>query len=138
MACPVMSHELTDDGSPAAHFGYGPACPVRVPGSSAELYLLRSWRSVLTALRDPAIRNLRAVGSEHAVAGVTLQHPQGLLRRTAPDTDIRQLLNPLFSASAAERWRPAIRDRALARARAIPAGVIDLSTAFSGLTSVIS
>ncbi len=125
-----LTHELTVDGFPGPHFGYGPVCPVDVPGSGAQAFMLRSWPAVLAALRDPAIRDLRAVGHEHAVASVTLQHDHGLLRRSTPETDIRQVLNPLFTTAAAERWRPDVREFALSRAQDIPAGRHDLATAF--------
>ena len=80
MAAEVLSHALRGGGWPGPQYDHGGICPVRVPGSreGAELYLLRSWDSVVTVLRKPGLRDLRNIPRGHAVGGVTLQHQDGL------------------------------------------------------------
>ncbi|HEV2451980.1 MAG TPA: cytochrome P450, partial [Streptosporangiaceae bacterium] len=117
----MVSHAVTADGWPAAEFGYhGPdaGCPrYRVPGSGAQVWLLRTQASVLAALRSPVIRDLRAITPAHALAGVTLQRPGGLLRLTSPQAEaLRAVLNPIWRRAACEPYRPVLRALATSRA----------------------
>jgi hypothetical protein len=96
---------------------------VTVPGSGAEIILLRSRRATVEALRSDQIRDLRTVGARHAVAGATLQHEGGLLRHPPAHSRIRQMINPLFSLPEAERMRPAIRALATTRAASLRMGL---------------
>jgi cytochrome P450 len=103
-----------------------------VPGSreGAKLHLLRTWDSVVTVLRKPSLRDLRAIPPGHAVGGVTLQHKDGLLRRNPPDTNIGRTFKPLFADVA--HWRSAIRASARLRAAEVRAarGPVDLAAVF--------
>lgn len=132
MATDVLCHALRDGGWPGPQYDYGGICPVRVPGSrdGAELYLLRTWDSVVTVLRKPTLRDLRNIHPRHAVGGVTLQHEHGLLRRNPPDTDIGRAFKPLFAD--VERWRPGIRAFARLRARQVRVArrPVDLAAVF--------
>lgn len=134
MADEVLSHALRGGGWPGPQYDHGGICPVRVPGSrdGAELYLLRTWDSVVTVLRKPGLRDLRTIPPGHAVGGVTLQHQDGLLRRNPPDTDIGRAYKPLFADVAP--WRPAIRAFARRRAAEVRAarGPVDLAARFCG------
>jgi cytochrome P450 len=130
----MLSLGLTG-GLPSPQFDYDPAslCPVvAVPGSGAEVFLLRSWRATVEALRVELIRDLRAVSARYAVTGATLQHDGGLLRAPPAHARIRQMINPLFSLAEAERMRPAIRVMAVARARRLRMGPAraDLAAAY--------
>jgi cytochrome P450 len=133
MAAEVLSHALRGGGWPGPQYDHGGICPVRVAGSregAAELYLLRSWDSVVTVLRQPGLRDLRNIPRGHAVGGVTLQHQDGLLRRNPPDTNIGRVFKPLFADVA--HWRPAIREFARRRAAEVRAarGPVDLGAVF--------
>src|ERR1700690_782304 len=134
---PTLSHAVTTDGQAAPEFGYHPGggCPVyQVPGSGATVYLLRTWTSVSIALRHPAVRDLAAITPEHALAGVTLQRPGGLLRLTAPAAEpLRAVLNPIWGRGECEVFRPVLRQLAGYRATVAAgsaAGPVDLGAAF--------
>lgn len=88
---------------------------ISVPGSTrdAKIYPLRTWRTVLEALRNPDWRDLGAVPRDSALFGPTYQHEQSLLRRTHPRAMLlRDALNPGFSRGSLEPYRPAIREQA--------------------------
>jgi cytochrome P450 len=126
----LLSHQVTGAGDSAACWDYNPE-PVagRLPGASADVTLLSTWRAALEGLRS---RDLSAAGPECAAAGITLEGPGGLLRRRLPD--LRAALNPVWSAQAAEHWRPAIRAAAEHRARCVAAAAkpaADLRAAFT-------
>lgn len=134
MSSDKLSFELQDGWRHPDVFDYSGdgVCPVRkIPGSSndAELYVLNDWKSVVNALKSPSLRSLRQVEPDKAVSGVTLQHEEGLLRRDPPDTDIRRVINPFFSARAIEEWRSEMRNCAIKHATRIRdiAGVFDLN-----------
>jgi cytochrome P450 len=132
MGAEVLSHALRAGGWPGPQYDHGGICPVRVPGSrdGVELYLLRSWDSVVTVLRKPGLRDLRDIPRGHAVGGVTLQHQDGLLRRNPPDTNIGRAFKPLFADVA--HWRPANRTAARRRAADVRSagGPADLAAVF--------
>jgi cytochrome P450 len=116
---PVLTHELGPDGRLADCWAYHPdgSCPAfTVPGSAsgAQVILLRTWRSAMAALRSLELRDLAAVDPEHALAGITHEHPAGLLRRAA--TELRSTLNPMFSIASVEAWRLRIGELADQRA----------------------
>jgi len=120
----ILSLGLTGS-QPSPQFDYDPAslCPVvTVPGSGAEIVLLRSRRATVAALRSDQIRDLRTVSARHALTGATLQHEGGLLRHPPAHSQIRQMINPLFSPPEAERMRPAIRILATTRAASLRIG----------------
>jgi cytochrome P450 len=120
----ILSLSLTSS-LPSPQFDYDPASPcpvVTVPGSGAEMILLRSRRATVEALRSEQIRDLRTVGARHAVTGATLQHEGGLLRHPPAHSRIRQMINPLFSLPEAEHMRPAIRVLATTRAASLRIG----------------
>jgi cytochrome P450 len=126
----LLSHEITGAGDPAPCWDYNSE-PVagRLPGASADVTLLSTWPAALEGLRS---RDLSAAGPECAAAGITLEGPGGLLRRRLPD--LRAALNPVWSAQAAEQWRPAIRAAAEHRARCAAAAAkpaADLLAAFT-------
>jgi cytochrome P450 len=79
--------------------------------------LLRRWTHARAALIRDDVRNLAEVGSDYAMAGVTLQRPAGLLRLAGRAIKVREVLNPLWRRAAVERYRPAIRRMAQQRAR---------------------
>ena len=128
----TLSHATGPGGGAAGCWDYHDdrACPVaRVPGSSsgAEVILLRTWQAALAALRSPLARNLAEVSPDYALAGITREHPAGLLRREDPA--LRAALHPLLSPAP---WRPAITGLArglAARLAAFP-GPADLVTAY--------
>jgi cytochrome P450 len=132
MMAELLSYALRDGGGPGPQFDHGGICPVRLPGSrhGAELYLLRTWDSVVTVLRKPHLRDLRHIPADLAVGGVTLQHQDGLLRRNPPDTDIGRAFKPLFADVS--HWRPAIRQYSRWRAGEVRAarGPVDLAAVF--------
>jgi cytochrome P450 len=117
----ALTHQLSADGQPSECWDAGEPAWARVPGSSggAEVQLLRSWTHVRAALIRDDIRNLADVGSDYAMAGVTLQRPAGLLRLAGQATKVREVLNPLWRRTAVERYRPAIRQLAQQRARQV-------------------
>jgi cytochrome P450 len=86
-----------------------------VPGSrgGAQVLLLRRYAHVRAALiGDGRLRSLADVPAGHALAGVTLQRPGGLLRLGPPHTVIREPLNRAWRPGLAARWRPALRHAA--------------------------
>jgi cytochrome P450 len=101
--------------SGALAYETGPDGPmICVPGSTrgARIYPLRTWRTVLEGLRNPAWRD-PAVPTDSALFGPTYQHPQSLLQRQPPHaTRLRAALNPGFSPDSLDRWRPHIRANA--------------------------
>jgi cytochrome P450 len=118
----IISHEVAGAGRAAPCFRYdsGPPLMAPVPGGpdGAKVLLLKRWRHVHAAFQNEMIRNLGAVPAECALAGVTLQRPHGLLRRS--DSGPRRLLNPVWRRTHTEALRPAIRS--LARYCAAGAG----------------
>jgi hypothetical protein len=70
-------------------------------------------------LRNPYLRDLGAIDSDCAIAGITRERPGGLLRRSGPATSIMTALNPLFAPPATERWRESTKLLARTRARAL-------------------
>lgn len=125
-----ISHEVTGPGLVAPCFRYdpGPAQLARVPGAPAgtRVLLLKRWRAVHAALQNNALRDLGKVPGEYALAGVTLQRPHGLLRRSDPSA--RKLLSPVWRRTHAESLRPAIRALAIRCAEAFPG---DLAAGFA-------
>ncbi len=117
----LLCHEIGPGGTPAPCFDYhdDAECPV-VTVNGHDVILLRSWRSALDGLRNPYLRDLRAIDPDCAIAGITRERPGGLLRRSGPSASIRTALNPLFAPPATERWRRGIRLLASMRARALP------------------
>jgi hypothetical protein len=107
----TLTHDFGPAGELAGCCQPGPPAWAQVPGGppGAGVLLLRSWDLVLAALRSEKLRNLARIGNAHAIAGVTLQKPGGLLRLAAPDTRVREALNPLWRPGQAEAYRPALR-----------------------------
>lgn len=104
----LLDHSVSADGVPAECFGYhNDHAPARfvIPGSpqGSEVILLRTWRSVLEAFRNPRLRNLSVINQDDAVTGITREHSDGLFRRNDSST------RPPFGMSASEQWRPGIR-----------------------------
>jgi cytochrome P450 len=141
MGCPVtpvLTHDVGTDGQLADHWAYhrDGSCPAfRVPGSAsgAQVILLRTWRSAMAALRSLELRDLAAVDQDHALAGITHEHPAGLLRREA--TELRSTLNPMFSIASVEAWRLRIGELADQRAGQLrnQDGRSDLATSYCEL-----
>jgi hypothetical protein len=106
----TLTHDLGPAGELAGCWQPGPPAWSQVPGGPLGVgVLLRDWQSVLTALRSEKLRNLARIGNAHAIAGVTLQQPGDLLRLAAPDTRVREALNPLWRPGQAEAYRAALR-----------------------------
>lgn len=132
---PALTYELGPDGQLADcwTFHEDVCCPVvTVPGSTAgaQVVLLRTWRSALAALRSSELRDLAAVDPDHALAGITHEHPEGLLRRDA--SALRAMLNPMFSIASVEAWRLRLGELADQRADELRKqnGRADLAAAF--------
>src|SRR5260370_41305214 len=117
-----MGAELTHALGPSGHldacwgFADGRPRPARVPGSAdgRDIWLLTSWDDVLFGLRRRDVR----INRDYAIGGVTLQHDDGLLRKTTGEA--REGVSPLWRSAEAERHRPAARPPAGRPARCTP------------------
>lgn len=110
----VISHEITPGGLGADCWEPGPPLLCPVPGGThgEKVLLLRDRVSVRAALAWETIRNLAAVVAGYALAGVTMQHPSGLLRLASPRVAVRAALNQVWRRSAMEALRPGVRAEA--------------------------
>jgi cytochrome P450 len=118
----TISHQPGPSGQPAACWQPGPPAWAAVPGSQtgARVLLLRRHAHVRAALiGDGRLRNLAEVPAGHALAGVTLQAPGGLLRLAPPRTAIREPLNRAWRPAPAAQCRPALRHAAAGLARGL-------------------
>jgi cytochrome P450 len=126
----TITHDLGPHGDLDPVWDPGPPAWARVPGGSGgeQVLLLRDWEAVVHGVRH---RDLRAIGRGHAMAGVTLQHDDGLLRLN--DGHVREVVNHLWTAGAADRQQQAIMSLAEAHAaRLRGAGRADLVADFCG------